>query len=69
MGEYARLYTLQTFGVDIGDNDDYVSPKQTKKFGCSCGKTFKSNYALEMHQEATEHPMSKKQLKTQTNNK
>jgi hypothetical protein len=67
MGEYARLYTLQTFNVDIEDNDDYVSPKQTKKFGCSCGKVFKSKKALEMHQRDT-IPYHSKNIK-QTNDK
>lgn len=67
MGEYARLYTLEHFGVDIGDDDEREkkpkSPKPAKRFGCSCGKAFIDAAARSQHQQATGHAPSKREAK------
>ena len=53
MGEYARLYTLEHFGVDIGDDDD--RPSKSKRHRCICGRTFKKPQSLADHQRSTGH--------------
>lgn len=67
MGEYARQYTLDTFGVDIGDSDDQTTkprpPKPLKRFGCSCGKAFLTLEARTQHQQATGHGPSKREAR------
>ena len=56
MGEYARQYTLEHFGVDIGDDDrQQKPPRYVKRFGCSCGRMFVSAEAKSQHQQATGH--------------
>jgi len=47
MGEYARAYTLERFGVDIGDDDDTPpKPKKDWKWSCNkCGKPLGSEQA------------------------
>ena len=50
MGEYARQYTLDRFGVDIGDDREPV-----KRYGCSCGRMFITQQAKEQHQKDTGH--------------
>jgi hypothetical protein len=51
MGEYARLYTLEHFGVDIGDDDDCTpKPKKDWKWSCKiCGKPLGSERANKDH--------------------
>lgn len=65
MGEYARQYTLEEFGVDIGDSDDrpkkLKKPKPIKRFGCSCSRAFIDLQALEQHRRDTGHAASKRQ--------
>jgi hypothetical protein len=66
MGEYADQYILDTFGIDISDDDSPERPRELfpeKRFGCSCGKAFVSAQALKHHQDATGHPESKRALK------
>lgn len=48
MGEYARLYTLERFGVDIGDGPPIKRPKPAR-IGCHCGRHFSSPQALADH--------------------
>ena len=66
MGEYARQYTLERFGVDIGGDDDDARPARAKRpvpakpFGCSCGRAFRLQQALAQHQSATGHVPSKR---------
>ena len=64
MGEYARLYTLEHFGVDIGDDDDRPRKPKTRKppkrFGCSCGRAFINLQAVEQHRKDTGHAASKR---------
>ena len=55
MGEYARQYTLEKFGVDIGDDREPIKPKPVKRFGCSCGRVFINAQAKEQHQKDTGH--------------
>ena len=55
MGEHARIYTLERFGVDIGDDNDDYQPKKSKRFGCHCGKSFRSEEALYHHKRDTGH--------------
>ena len=61
MGEYARQYVLDNYGIDIDDGELEVRPE--KKFGCSCGRVFISKDARTHHQKATGHLPSAKQLK------
>jgi len=51
MGEYARYYTLERFGVDIGDDDDcQPKPKKDRKWACKiCGKRLSSEVANRNH--------------------
>lgn len=51
MGEYARAYTLERFGVDIGDdNDPPPRPKRDWKWSCKkCGKCLGSERANKDH--------------------
>jgi hypothetical protein len=52
MGEYARRYTLEQFGVDIGGDDEDCSPKPKKdwKWSCKiCGKPLGSERANKDH--------------------
>ena len=49
MGEYARQYTLERFGVDIGDDREPVRTKPVKKYGCKCGRMFVSQEAKHQH--------------------
>lgn len=69
MGEYARLYTLEHFGVDIGDDDERPRPPKKpvpeKRFGCSCGRAFVSDEARGQHQKDTGHAPSKRAAKEQ----
>jgi len=60
MGEYARQYTLDMFGVDIGDYDPPPT-NQIKRYACVCSKVFISCAARAQHQQATGHGKSKKQ--------
>ena len=53
MGEYARQYTLDRFGVDIGDDREPVKTKPVKRYGCSCGRVFITQQAKEQHQKDT----------------
>ena len=55
MGEYARQYTLDRFGVDIGDDREPVKTKPVKRYGCSCGRVFITQQAKEQHQKDTGH--------------
>ena len=55
MGEYARQYTLDRFGVDIGDDREPVKTKPVKRYGCSCGRMFITQQAKEQHQKDTGH--------------
>ena len=55
MGDYARQYTLERFGVDIGDDRELVKTKPVKKYGCSCGRVFITEQAKEQHQKDTGH--------------
>lgn len=48
MGEYARLYTLERFGVDIGDDPREKKPAKPR-IGCHCGRHFSSPQALADH--------------------
>jgi hypothetical protein len=45
MGEYAELYTLKTFGVDISENSKREWKWQCKK----CGKKLASKLANQNH--------------------
>ncbi len=68
MGEYARLYTLEHFGVDIGDDERpkrQKLEKPQKRFGCSCGRAFVSTQSLCQHQASTGHAASKRSANTQ----
>jgi hypothetical protein len=51
MGEYARAYTLERFGVDIGDDDDErPRSKRDWKWSCNkCGKRLGSEQANKDH--------------------
>jgi hypothetical protein len=51
MGEYARYYTLERFGVDIGDDDDRShKPKKDWKWSCKiCDKRLGSEVANRDH--------------------
>jgi hypothetical protein len=50
MGEYARAYTLERFGVDIGDDDEPPRPKREWKWSCKkCGKRLASEQANKDH--------------------
>jgi hypothetical protein len=52
MGEYARAYTLERFGVDIGDDDDKRTPRSMRdwKWSCKrCGKPLGSEKANKDH--------------------
>ena len=51
MGEYARVYTLERFGVDIGDdNERPPRPKRDWKWSCKkCGKPLGSEKANQDH--------------------
>ena len=60
MGEYARQYIFDRFGIDIGE-DDSPANSRSKKYGCVCGKVFLSYAARAEHQRATGHDKSKKQ--------
>lgn len=55
MGEYARQYALERFGVDIGDGKEPIKQKPVKRFGCSCGRMFFTMKAKEQHQKNTGH--------------
>lgn len=55
MGEYARQFTLDRFGVDIGDDEFERAPKPKKRVGCSCGKVFVTERSRDQHQKATGH--------------
>ena len=55
MGEYARQYTLDRFGVDIGDDREPIKTKPVKRYGCSCGRMFITQQAKEQHQKDTGH--------------
>ena len=59
MGEYARDFILDKFGVDIGSRHP-DKPKQVKKFGCACGRVFLTLDAKEQHQKATGHSPKEK---------
>jgi len=63
MGVYARQYTLEHFGVDIGDDENPARQKPEKpqkRFGCSCKRAFISAQALNQHQADTGHADSKR---------
>lgn len=53
MGEYARQYTLDRFGVDIGDGRELRKTKPVKRYGCSCARMFITQQAKEQHQKDT----------------
>ena len=55
MGEYARQYTLDMFGVDIGDDREPIKTKPVKRYGCSCGRVFITQQAKEQHQKDIGH--------------
>ena len=55
MGECARQYTLDRFGVDIGDDREPIKTKPVKRYGCSCGRVFITQQAKEQHQKDTGH--------------
>jgi hypothetical protein len=59
MGEYARQYIEDHFGVDIGDGECEPKPKPVKRFGCRCGRTFVNQQAREQHQKDTGHTATK----------
>jgi len=49
MGEYAELYTLQTFGVDISESE---SCKSEWKWQCKkCGRKLHSQQANKQHMQ------------------
>lgn len=62
MGEYARQYTLERFGVDIGDDKEPIKQKPVKRFGCSCGRMFFTLKAKEQHQKDIGHGLKGDQL-------
>ena len=51
MGEYARIYTLERYGVDIGDDDERPPrPKRDWKWSCKkCDKPLGSEKANQDH--------------------
>ena len=55
MGEYARQYTLERYGVYIGDDRGPIKSKPVKRFGCSCGRVFITQEAKDQHQKDTGH--------------
>lgn len=61
MGEYARDYILQKHGIDIGDDDNEKAQSNVRRYGCGCGRMFKSEHALDQHQSATGHEKTKRQ--------
>ncbi len=50
MGEYARAYTLERFGVVIENDDEPQRPKREWKWSCKkCGKPLASEQANKDH--------------------
>lgn len=66
MGEYARYYTLERFGVDIGDDDDRPpKPKKDWKWSCKiCGKPLGSEVANRNHMR-DKHAIAKAEKENQ----
>lgn len=52
MGECARLHILETYGVDIGDDDDHPRQRPKPVFRCACGKPFSTILGRDQHMAA-----------------
>lgn len=63
MGEYARLHILETYGVDIGDDDDHPRQRPKPVFRCACGKPFSTILGRDQHMTAKGHVFQPKKPK------